>query len=52
MNWNNGIEQNKVVHSVVNCCDVGAVMSKKNVVVVSVAEVALFILCDYVDCCG
>ena len=29
MNWNNGMKQNKVVGSVVDCCDVGAVMSEK-----------------------
>ena len=29
MNWNNGMEQNKVVRSVVHCCDVGTVMSEK-----------------------
>ena len=46
------MEQNKVVRTAVNCCGVGAMTSEKNVVVVSAAEVALFILCDCVDCCG
>ena len=52
MNWNNGMEQNKVVRNAVDCCGVGAVMSGGEiVVVVSDAEAALFILCDCVDCC-